>query len=122
MWSGDDGTHLQTLEGHTSYVFALAVGLDGKVYSGSFDKTIRVWSGDDGAHVRTLVGHADSITALAVGSDGNVFSAPLSEMRVWSCKDGSLLHTLKGHMGMSMVFGRDGSLFSRSQFATLQVW
>jgi hypothetical protein len=122
VWSGDDGTHLQTLEGHTHIVCALAVGLDGKVYSGSFDKTIRVWSGDDGAHVRTLVGHADSITALAIGSDGNVFSASSSEMRVWSCKDGSLLHTLKGHMCMSMVFGRDGSLFSCSQFATLQVW
>jgi WD40 repeat protein len=127
VWSGDEGTHLQTLEGHTNYVSALAVGLDGKVYSGSGDKTIRVWSGDDGAHVQTLVGHANAITALAVGSDGNVFSASFSEMRVWSCKDGSLLHTLQGHMLSmgwirSVVFGRDGSLFSCCQAATLQVW
>jgi WD40 repeat protein len=57
VWSGDDGTHLQTLVGHTRWVLALAVGLDGKIYSGSWDETIRVWSGDDGTHLQTLVGH-----------------------------------------------------------------
>ena len=36
------------LEGLTECVYALAVVIDGKVYSGSCDKTIRVWSGTDG--------------------------------------------------------------------------
>jgi hypothetical protein len=44
----------QEIEGHTGYVWALAIGLDGKVYSGSEDKAIRVWSGESGAHLQTL--------------------------------------------------------------------
>jgi WD40 repeat protein len=59
---------------HTSDVNALAVGLDGKIYSGSSDGTIRVWSGDDGTHLQTLVGHTRHVTSLAVGLDGKVFS------------------------------------------------
>jgi hypothetical protein len=38
----------RTLGGHTDTVYALAAGLDGKVYSGSFDGTIMVWSGESG--------------------------------------------------------------------------
>jgi WD40 repeat protein len=74
VWSGTDGTHLQTLVGHMGTVFALAVGLDGKVYSGSCDTTIRVWSGDGGTHLQTLVGHTGDVFALAVGLDGKVYS------------------------------------------------
>jgi WD40 repeat protein len=50
------------LEGHTDWVTALAVGLDGKIYSGSNDETIRVWSGD-GTHLQTLAGHTSYVFA-----------------------------------------------------------
>ena len=56
----------RTLEGHTDTVFSLAVGLDGKVYSGSSDKTIMVWSGESGAHLQTLQGHTGHVYALTV--------------------------------------------------------
>ena len=37
------------LEGHTSYVFAVAISTDGaKILSGSWDKTVRVWSMETG--------------------------------------------------------------------------
>ena len=119
VWSGDDGTHLQTLEGHTRIVCALAVGLDGKVYSGSYDKTIRVWCGEDGAHIHTIQAHAN-VVAIAVGPDGNVCSSCSAgtTICVWSCKDGTLLHTLKHTYGMrAIAFGRDGSLFSGNSFS-----
>ena len=57
VWSGVDGAHLQTLEGHTDLIRALVAGLDGKIYSGSLDETIRVWSGVDGTNLQTLRGH-----------------------------------------------------------------
>jgi WD40 repeat protein len=74
VWSGDDGTHLQTLEGHTDGVRALAVGLDGKVFSGSFDSTIRVWSATDGTHLHTLEELKGGVLALAVMRDGSLVS------------------------------------------------
>jgi WD40 repeat protein len=51
-------------EGHTEfgYVYALLLGLNGRVYSASKDTPIRVWLGDDGAHIQTLEGHTDGVT------------------------------------------------------------
>jgi WD40 repeat protein len=57
-------------EGHTEfgYVYALLLGLNGRVYSASKDTPIRVWLGDDGAHIQTLEGHTDGVTVFFCGS------------------------------------------------------
>lgn len=58
-----------------------AVGLDGKLYSGSRDETIRVWSGLNGTHISTLTGH---ICSLAVGTNGKLYSGSFDgTIRVW---------------------------------------
>jgi WD40 repeat protein len=118
-WSGDDGAHLRTLVGHTTIVLALAVGVDGTIYSVAADHTIRAWSGENGAHLRTLVGHTDNVNLLAVGLDGKVYSGSTSQMdncvHVWSPDDGALLNTLEVHNGIfGLAVGPDGSLFSSS--------
>ena len=46
----------RVLTGQWAAVRALAVGLDGHMFSGSDDTTIRVWSGVDDAHLHTLEG------------------------------------------------------------------
>jgi hypothetical protein len=75
------------LEGHAGYVCAIAVGLDGKVYSGSSDMTIRVWSGESGAHLQTLHGHTDRVRALAIGLNGKIYSGSWDRtIRVWSMR------------------------------------
>jgi hypothetical protein len=125
VWSGDDGTHLQTLVGHTRSVWALTVGLDGKVYSGSWDGTIRVWSGDDGTHLQTLEGHTRRATALAVGLDGKVYSGSWdTTVRVWSGDDGRHLQTLEGHTNYvcSLAVGLYGKVYSGSNDGTIRVW
>jgi hypothetical protein len=63
------------LEGHTNYVCALTIGLDGKVYSASVDTTIKVWSGESGALLlQSLTGHTGGVNSLAVGLDGKIYS------------------------------------------------
>jgi hypothetical protein len=64
----------QRLGGHKGFVCAIAVGLDGKVYSGSRDKTIRVWSGESGAHLQTLQGHTQWVSSLTAGLNGKIYS------------------------------------------------
>ncbi len=79
----------RTMEGHSSYVEAVAVSPDGCfIYSGS-DKTVRQWEASSGAVravmwrcggvcdvvvalqlVRTLEGHSAMIRAIAVSPDG----------------------------------------------------
>jgi WD40 repeat protein len=114
------------LEGHNQGVCALAVGLGGKVYSGSEDKTIRVWSGDDGTHLQTLVGHTSWVCALAVGFDGKkMYSGSKDKtIRVWSGDDGTHLQTLEGHTSSvrALTVGLDGKVYSGSEDKTVRVW
>ena len=63
-----------TLHGHNGEVVSLAEGPNGKMFSGSTDRTIMVWSSENGAHVQTLVGHTGTVYALAIGRDGKVYS------------------------------------------------
>jgi WD40 repeat protein len=99
------------LEGHTDTVWALASGLDGKVYSGSFDGTIRVWSGESGAHLQTLKGRTNGVNALAVGLDGYIYS-------------GSDDLAVKGHTNLvlALAVGLDGKIYSGSSDCTIRVW
>ena len=116
------------LEGHTDDVNALAIGLDGKVYSGSSDKTIMVWSAvESGAptHLQTLQGHTDGVCALAVGLDGNIFSGSRDHtVRVWSGANGAHVRTLEGHTGFvfALAVGLDGKIYSGSSDTTVRVW
>jgi uncharacterized membrane protein len=130
VWSGEDGTLLQTLKGHHSRsVEALAVGLDGKVYSGSRDTTICVWSGESGAHLNTLRGHVNMITCLAVGLDGKVYSGALDRMStqicVWSGENGTHLDTLELEQTgdvHALAVGHDGTVYSGTSFGILEAW
>lgn len=121
VWNGLDGTHLQTLTGHTRSVMCLAVVAQAdKVYSGGLDRTIRVWSTTDGQYIQTLVGHTDAVLALATGPDDTVFSAsPDKRIHEWSTADGSLLRALTSSTVeptgfFSVVVGPDGTLFGGS--------
>jgi WD40 repeat protein len=115
----------RVLEGHDDTVVALAVGLDGKIYSASHDRTIRVWSGADGTHLRTLQGHTGRVWALAVGLDGKIYSGSSdTTIRVWSGEDGTHLQTLEGHEGevFALAVGLGGKIYSGSNDTTIRVW
>ena len=56
------------LEDHTRPVLSLAVAGD-KLFSGSYDYTIRVWSLDNLQRVKTLTGHTDAVRTLAVAGN-----------------------------------------------------
>ena len=45
---------MRTLEGHTKEVFAIGVGDDGCMYSGSGDMTVRAWQGGETQSLRVL--------------------------------------------------------------------
>jgi hypothetical protein len=115
----------RTIDGHTGLVYALAVGLDGRIYSGSDDRTIMVWSGESGAHLQTLVGHTRYVGALAVGLDGAIYSGSADRtVMVWSGTSGAHVRTLEGHTGtvMALTVGLDGKIYSGSVDTTIRAW
>ncbi len=80
------GTASSTVQGHTYWVSALAVLPDGRLASGSDDKTVRVWRPSTGACEAVLEGHTNGVYALdAVLPDGRL-ACGLHDgtVRLWS--------------------------------------
>ena len=95
VWDLDAGTS-RVLEGHQSYVTAVAALGDGRVVSGSRDRTVRVWDLDAGTS-RVLQGHQKWMNAVAVLSDGRVVSGSSDKtVRVWDL-DAGTSRVLQGH-------------------------
>ena len=67
VWDVDTGNCLRTLQGHTSYVYAVAITPDGKcALSTSRDNTVRVWELKTGATIAVypVESTGQSLTAL----------------------------------------------------------
>jgi WD40 repeat protein len=113
------------MEGHTDCVTSLAVLGDGRVVSGSDDKTLRVWNAATGECERTLDGHTDRVKSLAVLGDGRVVSGSDDDtLRVWNAATGECERTLEGHTYIvtSLAVLGDGRVVSGSGDKTLRVW
>ena len=81
-------TTKETLEGHTGMVRTLQVLPDGRIVSGSKDKTIKIWEqGPDGKYAdkETLKGHTDMVFTLQVLPDGRIVSGSDDKtIKIWS--------------------------------------
>jgi WD40 repeat protein len=84
LWVAATGTCERVFEGHQDWVSALAVLGDGRIASGSDDKTIRLWDPASGACEWVFQGHKSWVRALAVLGDGRLASGSDDKtIRLW---------------------------------------
>ncbi|MFM6270296.1 MAG: WD40 repeat domain-containing protein, partial [Dolichospermum sp.] len=119
---------LQTLKGHSNWVWSVAYSPDGQtVASGSDDNTIKLWNVNTGNLLQTLKGHSELVSSVAYSPDGQtVASGSLDKtIKLWNVNTGNLLQTLEGHSNwvISVAYSPDGqTLASGSGDETIKIW
>ncbi|KAL6712638.1 hypothetical protein ACN47E_000515 [Coniothyrium glycines] len=131
LWDTATGNCLETLDGHTGAITAIALSSRNEqlVASASEDHTVRIWDISTGMCRWTLEGHSGKVKAVAFSpSDGQLVMSASEDntIRLWEVDTGTCHHTLKGHSGPIEVVEfspPDGRLIvSASMDKTVQLW
>lgn len=64
IWDVTTGQCLQSLTGHTDYVWCLLTVSEDILVSGSEDQTIKIWDVKTGECLHSLTGHKDSVNCM----------------------------------------------------------
>ena len=124
----DWGPSLQSLEGHSDWVWAVAFSPDGhRLASVSNDNTLRLWDPRTGASCGILKGHSDSVSAVAFSPGGHRLASASDDntVRLWDPRTGAPCGILEGHSGpvKAMAFSSDGHrLASASNDNIVRLW
>ena len=89
-----------TILGHTdvlSSILQLTLP-DGRIVSGSGDKTLRIWNPSSGLCETVLQGHTSYVSSLLLLSDGRIVSGSRDRsLRIWNPSSGECKTVLHGH-------------------------
>ncbi len=96
---------------------------DGKIVSGSLDRTVRVWD-MEGKELAACRGHESLVQSVCATKDGKIVSGSYDKtVRVWDMQ-GNALAVCRGHESLvqSVSLTNDGKIVSDSLDSTVRVW
>ncbi|KAK4118487.1 WD40 repeat-like protein [Parathielavia appendiculata] len=119
---------LQTLEGHSDYVWSVAWSHDAtRLASASRDKTVKVWDPATGQCVSTFEGHSSWVISVAWSHDATRLASASDDetVKIWDPTTGQCVSTFGGHRGgvLSVIWSHDSArLASASDDMTIKIW
>ena len=115
-------TELSTLRGHNDTVPCLTLH-DNKLYSGGWDKTIRIWNTETYELVATLEGHTDMVKCLTILKNKLYSASNDKTIKIWNTETYELVATLRGHTHSVLCLAiHKNKLYSGSNDKTIRVW
>lgn len=116
LWDLTTGKKVAEMEGHGTFVNAMAFSPDGKtLLSGGIDPTLKIWRTSDGYLQTSIKLHKEGVTAVAFSPDGTQFAFGRANgaIEIRQTSDGRLLHSLQSQEKLSvsdLKFDFDGKL------------
>ncbi|MGK7918378.1 MAG: WD40 repeat domain-containing protein [Prochloraceae cyanobacterium] len=129
LWDLESGELVETLTGHTDWVFSVAITPNEQVLvssSGGFDRTIKFWNLRNFQLTRTTPQQPGWIDDIAIDEDGKILFAAVNKVvKVLDFETLEELNTFTGHSGaiLSLAIDRDKRILaSASQDGTIKLW
>ncbi|QEI41252.1 hypothetical protein BMF77_01836 [Dolichospermum sp. UHCC 0315A] len=121
------GKLLQTLTGHSDWVYSVVYSPDGQTLASGSGDNIKLWNIITGKLIQTLSVNSNFVHSLAYSPDGQTLASnSLDEtIKLWDVTTGKLLQTLTGHSHFvhSLAYSRDGQTLASGGFdGTIKLW
>ena len=88
---------LQTLSGHSTWIYAVAISPDGEtIASSSYDGIIKIWHLPTGKLIHSIDAHTDTVDSLAISPDGKILISGSwdDSVKFWNLSDGNLIRSI----------------------------
>jgi len=117
LWDVDSGRVLQTIQGHSRLMSALAFSPDGRYLAqGDGQGMVRVWDTNSGRCISAVQGHNGPVWSIKYSPNGEVFASCGEdvEVKLWEADGSVQLKSFTGHLGMiwALAFSPDGALLA----------